>query len=122
MWFKNNNTKTNNNNKRYVKHTWKQIFIMLTYANMNIKKTWRGYGVKSCLRLVLNILHVIENYISIYAPWAPSSMKFFKKLPIYVWPMFTHVWTMNELILNWKWIKIQLRMGLDLIKNELKMN
>jgi hypothetical protein len=56
MWFKNNNTKTKNNNTRCAKQTWKQIFIVLTYANMNMKRTWQGYGVRSCLKLVLNIL------------------------------------------------------------------
>jgi hypothetical protein len=29
---------------------------MLTYANMNMKKTWQGYGVRSCLKLALNRL------------------------------------------------------------------
>jgi len=36
--------------------TWKQIFITLTYANMNMKITWQGYGARSCLRLMLNKL------------------------------------------------------------------
>jgi hypothetical protein len=35
MWLKNKNPITNNYNKIYVKQMWKQIFIMLTYANMN---------------------------------------------------------------------------------------
>jgi hypothetical protein len=37
-------------------------------------------------------------------------------------PMFTHVQTMNELRLNWKWTKTQLRVKLDLNKSELKIN
>jgi hypothetical protein len=41
---------------RFVKQTWKQIFIVLTYVNMNMKRTWQGYGVRSCLKLVLNRL------------------------------------------------------------------
>lgn len=32
-----------------------------------------------------------ENYISIYTLWAPSLKKFSKKLPIYMWPLFTYV-------------------------------
>jgi hypothetical protein len=36
--------------------------------------------------------------------------------------MCTHVWTMNELKLNWKWTKTQLGMNLNLIKSELKVN
>jgi len=53
---------------RYAKQTWKQIFIMLTYANMNMKKIWRGYGVKLCLRLVLNKVNVMKNFTFIYTP------------------------------------------------------
>jgi len=41
---------------KYAKLMWKQIFIMLTYANMNMKLTWQGYGVRLFIRLVLNIL------------------------------------------------------------------
>jgi len=52
---------------------------------------------------MLNMLKVIKIYILIYTHWAPSLKKIFKKLPIYMWPMCTHVWTMNELKLNWKW-------------------
>jgi hypothetical protein len=36
--------------------------------------------------------------------------------------MCIHMWTMNELKLNWKWIKIQLKMNLNLIENEQKIN
>jgi len=28
------------------KETWKWIFIMLTYANMNVKKIWQDYGAR----------------------------------------------------------------------------
>jgi hypothetical protein len=40
----------------YVRQMWKQIFVILTYTNMNMKKTWQGYGARSCLKLVLNRL------------------------------------------------------------------
>jgi hypothetical protein len=33
-----------------------KYLLCLTYANMNMKRTWQGYGVRSCLKLVLNIL------------------------------------------------------------------
>ncbi len=33
-------------------------------------------------KLMLNRLKVMKNSTSIYTPWAPSSKKFFKKLPI----------------------------------------
>jgi hypothetical protein len=29
---------------------------MLTYANINMKITWQGYGVRLCLKLILNKL------------------------------------------------------------------
>jgi hypothetical protein len=35
---------------------WKQFFIMLIYTNMNIKRTWQGYGARSWLKLMLNKL------------------------------------------------------------------
>jgi hypothetical protein len=68
MWFKNKNTRIKNKNTRCVKPTWKWIFIMLTYANMNMKRTCQGYGVKSCLRLMLNKLKEIKGLIFIYTP------------------------------------------------------
>jgi hypothetical protein len=44
----------------------KQIFIMLTYANMNMKKTWQSYGVRSCLKLMLNKLKEMRDPTYIY--------------------------------------------------------
>jgi hypothetical protein len=55
-----------NKNMRYVKQMWKQIFVMLTYASMNMKKTWQCYGERSCLRLVLNRLKEMRGPITIY--------------------------------------------------------
>jgi len=68
MWFKNKNTRTKNKNMIHAKPTWKQIFIMLTYANMNMKITSEGYGVRSCLKLVLNKLKEMRDPTSIYTP------------------------------------------------------
>jgi hypothetical protein len=48
------------------KPMWKQIFIMLTYANMNMKRTWQGYGVRSCLNFVLNRLKEMKGPTFIY--------------------------------------------------------
>jgi len=42
--------------------------IMLTYANMNMKTTWQGYGVRSCLRLLLNRLKEMKSLTPIYTP------------------------------------------------------
>ncbi len=43
-------------------------FIKLTYANMNMKRTWQGYGVRLCLRLMLNRLKEMKGPTSIYTP------------------------------------------------------
>jgi hypothetical protein len=50
---------------RCARQMWKWIFIKLTYANMNMKKTWQGYGARSCLELMLNILKEIKGLTSI---------------------------------------------------------
>jgi hypothetical protein len=67
-WFKNKNIKTKNKNMRWARQTWKWIFIILTYVNMNKKRTWRGYGARLCLRLMLNRLKEMKGLISIYTP------------------------------------------------------
>jgi hypothetical protein len=54
--IQNKNTRIKNKNMRCVRQMWKQIFIMLTYANMNKERTWQGYGVRLCLKMVLNKL------------------------------------------------------------------
>jgi len=41
---------------------------MLTYANMNMKITSEGYGVRSYLKLVLNKLKEMRDPTSIYTP------------------------------------------------------
>jgi hypothetical protein len=76
-------------------------------------QTWtkKNYSVKLCIRLVLNKLNVMKNYIFIYNLWASTSKKFIKKLPIYMWPMFTHV----RQSVNYEWIK-------DSTESELKFN
>jgi hypothetical protein len=49
-----------------VRQMWKWIFILLTYANMNMEKMRQGYDAKSCLRLMLNKLKEMKGPISIY--------------------------------------------------------
>jgi len=66
MWFKNKNTKIRNKNTKYARLLWKWIFIMLTYANMNMNRTWQSYGVRSCLRLLLNKLKEMRGLTFIY--------------------------------------------------------
>jgi hypothetical protein len=41
---------------------------MLTYANMNMEKTWQGYGARLCLKLMLNKLKEMKGPILIYTP------------------------------------------------------
>jgi hypothetical protein len=68
MWFKNKNTRPKNKNTRCAKQTWKQIFILLTYANMKIKRTLQGYGARSCLKPMLNRLREIKGSKIFYTP------------------------------------------------------
>jgi hypothetical protein len=42
-----------------MRQMWKQIYIMLTYANMNMKKTWQGYGAKIMLKF--NVKYIKGN-------------------------------------------------------------
>jgi len=54
-------------------------------------KTTQSYDKKTYLKLVLNILRVVNNSTSINTHWTSSSKKFINKFSIYMWPMFTHV-------------------------------
>jgi hypothetical protein len=58
--------KIKNKKTRCAKQMWKRIFIMLTYANMNMKRTWQGYGARSCLKLMLNKPKKMKGPIFIY--------------------------------------------------------
>jgi len=42
------------------KEKCKQIFIVVNYENINIKRTKQGYGTRSHLLLELNIINVIK--------------------------------------------------------------
>jgi hypothetical protein len=44
----------------------KHFFIIFTYANMNMKNPWQGYGVRSCLRIMLNKLKEMRGSTYIY--------------------------------------------------------
>ncbi len=69
----------------------------MTIGNKNLTRFYckeeirQHYDKKMYPKLMLNKLKVMENFISIYTPWAPNSKKFIKKFPMYMWPMFTHV-------------------------------
>jgi hypothetical protein len=64
----NKNTKIKNQNIICAGQMWKWIFIMLTYANMNMKITWQGYGGRLCLKLTLNKLKELKGPTPIYTP------------------------------------------------------
>jgi len=66
--FKNKITITKNKNMRRARQMWKHIFIMLTYANINMKKTWQGFVVRLCLKLMLNKLK--EGFYFYLCPFA----------------------------------------------------
>jgi len=67
MQFKNNNIRTKNKNMRCARKMWKIIFIMLTYANMSMKRIWQGYGARLCLKLMLKkIERNEESYFYLY--------------------------------------------------------
>jgi hypothetical protein len=44
------------------------IYYDNIYANMNMKRTWQGYGAKLCLRLMLNKLKEMRGPTPIYTP------------------------------------------------------
>jgi hypothetical protein len=62
------NTRIKNKNMKYTKQMWKRIVIILTYANMNMKRTWQGYGIKLCFKLVLTKLKEMRGFTFIYIP------------------------------------------------------
>jgi hypothetical protein len=57
----------------------KQIFIMLTYANMNMERTWQGYDARLCLRMVLNKLKEMKGPTSIYTHLGTLLKEVFKE-------------------------------------------
>jgi len=66
VWLKNKNIITKNKKMKCARLMWKHISIILIYANMNMKITWQGYGVRLCLKMVLNKLKEMKGSISIY--------------------------------------------------------
>ncbi len=65
--------------------------------NKNMTRIEQDHDKNTYPKLVLNKLKVKWNFISIYIHWAPNSRKLLKKLPTYMWPMYIHVRTNNEL-------------------------
>jgi hypothetical protein len=57
--IQNKNTKVKNKNIKCAKQKQRQIFIMLKYENLNMKRPKQGYGSRSYLKMVLNILKVM---------------------------------------------------------------
>jgi hypothetical protein len=91
-----------------MQHKCENECLLLTNANMNMKWTWQGYGVRSFLILLLNKLKIMGNFTFIYTPWAFSSKKFLKKLQSTCdscLPMCVNV----HPCVNYGWINIQLK-------------
>jgi hypothetical protein len=78
----------------------------------------QSYDNKTYLKLMLNKLKVMRNSTSTYIPWAPCLRKYFNKLPIYMWPIFTRV----HPCVNYEWTKTQLKVNKNSTKSELKFN
>ncbi len=57
---------------------------MLTYVNMNMERTWQGYGVRSSLRLTLNKLKEMIGPIFIYTLLGTQFKEVFKEVFMYV--------------------------------------
>ncbi len=50
----------------------KTYFYYVNICKHEHGKKKQDYGVRLCLRLMLNRIKIIGNYISIYTPWTPS--------------------------------------------------
>jgi hypothetical protein len=53
---------------------------MLTYVNMNMKKTWQDYGARSCLWLMLNRLKEMKDLTLIYTCMGTYLKEVFKEI------------------------------------------
>jgi hypothetical protein len=80
-----NKNQKKNKNTTNVGHEFNNI--LLQKWNKNRIMLWP----KEKPKLMLNKLKVVGDYTFIYTPWTPNLKKFSKKLPIYMWPMFTQV-------------------------------
>jgi len=79
VWLKNKNTITKNKKTKCARLMWGHISIILIYANMNMKITWQGYGVRLCLKVVFNKLKEMRGFISIYTHFGTLSKEASKK-------------------------------------------
>jgi hypothetical protein len=85
----------NHETKKTIIRTWQvQNNNSTIFYCKNETKTEQNNDKKKYPKLVLNKLKVLKIFAFIYSHWAPSSR------PIYMWLMFTHVWTINKLKFN----------------------
>ncbi len=58
-----------------------------------------------------NVEHIKSNgeFYFYYTHWTPISKKKFNKLPTHMWPMFSHVWPICKLWMNYDSNKSELR-------------
>jgi len=66
MWIKNKDKKTKNKTWYVQNQRENNFFLCLTYVNMITKRTWQGYGVRSCFKLILNKLKKMMGPTFIY--------------------------------------------------------
>ncbi len=105
-WFSNPNENKSKLSSKFISWNKNKTRTNKNPIKFHYKNKQNNVTTRKCSKLVLNKLKAMGNSTFIYTPWELSSKKFIKELPIYKWPMFTHVWTMNELRLNWKWIRL----------------
>jgi hypothetical protein len=102
-----------NKNIKCAKQKQRQNFIMLKYENLNMKRPKQGYGSRSYLKMVLNILKVV-GVVPLFMPfWGVNSRKLAWKFPCAHQPT-----KFLEIFPIYKWIKSELRFNHELIKNE----
>jgi hypothetical protein len=77
--IQNMNKWTKNKNMKCAKQTWKWIFIMLTYANMNMRKTWQGYGAEIMPKISVEQTERNEGSCSYLCPFGELTQGSFEK-------------------------------------------
>ncbi len=67
---------------RCARQMWKWIFIILTYGNMNMKRTWQVYSARLCLKPMFNRLKEMKGPTFVYTPLGTYLKEASKKAPM----------------------------------------
>jgi hypothetical protein len=94
---------------------------MLTYLIMNMKRTWQGYGARSCLRLMLNKQNEMRGPIYIYTPLGIQFKEAYKETFMYASNIKAY-WEPFKLKINYELIETQLKVNSDLTSSQLEFN